>query len=80
MRKSAIAGRILRERRPDAVIHTIHRRRTYVGRLRSPRYMSLSRGAQSHHHVTHAKPIVPLQIYAKPIYAKILCQIRRSAL
>ena len=43
---SATAGRILRERRPDAVIHTIHRHRTYVGRLRSPRYLSLSKGAQ----------------------------------
>ena len=43
---SATAGRVLRERRPDAVIHTIHRHQTYVGRLRSPRYISLSRGTQ----------------------------------
>lgn len=42
---SATAGRILRERRPDAVIHIIHRHKTYVGRLRTPRYMNLSRSA-----------------------------------
>ncbi len=40
---SATAGRILRERCPDAIIHTIHRHKTYVGRLRTPRYMNLSR-------------------------------------
>lgn len=43
---SATAGRILRERRPDAVIHTIHRHKSYIGRLRTPRYISLSRSAQ----------------------------------
>jgi len=43
---SATAGRILRERRPDAVIHTIHRHKSYVGRLRTPRFIGLSRSAQ----------------------------------
>ena len=42
---SATAGRILRERRPDAVIHTIHTHKSYVGRLRTPRYINLSRSA-----------------------------------
>ena len=32
----ATAGRKLRERRPDAVIHTMHRHKTRVIRLRSP--------------------------------------------
>lgn len=29
--------RILRERRPDAIMHTIHRHQSYQGRIRSPR-------------------------------------------
>ena len=33
---SATAGRILRERRPDAVIHTLQRHQSYVGHLRTP--------------------------------------------
>lgn len=39
---SATAGRILRERRPDAVIHGMRNHETYVGRLRSPRRMRYS--------------------------------------
>ena len=42
---SATAGRILRARRPDAVIHTIRRHKTYVGRLRTPGYVGLLRSA-----------------------------------
>ena len=42
---SATAGRILRERRPDAVIHTIRRHKSYVGRLRTPGYVGLLRGS-----------------------------------
>ena len=34
---SAATRRKLKERRPDAVIHTMHRHRSYVGYLRSPR-------------------------------------------
>ena len=33
----ATTMRLLRERRPDAVMHHIHRHKSYVGRLRSPR-------------------------------------------
>ena len=33
---SATTGRKLRERRPDAVIHTMQRHRSYVGHLRTP--------------------------------------------
>lgn len=29
--------RVLRERRPDAIMHTIHRHQSYQGRIRSPR-------------------------------------------
>ena len=35
--RSADARVKLRRRRPDAVIHTMRRHKTYVGRLRSPR-------------------------------------------
>ena len=34
---SATAGRKLRNRQPEAVIHTIHRHKTYVGRWVTPR-------------------------------------------
>ena len=34
---SITAGRRLRERRPDAVIHTMHHHRTRVVKIRSPR-------------------------------------------
>ena len=34
---SIAAGRRLRERRPDAVIHTMHHHRTRVVKVRSPR-------------------------------------------
>ena len=43
---SATAGRILRERRPDAVIHGMRNHETYVGRLRSPRRIRYSRNGQ----------------------------------
>ena len=33
---SATTGRKLRERRPDAVIHTMQRHRSYVSHLRTP--------------------------------------------
>ena len=33
----ATLARILRERRPDAVMHCIHRHQSYRGRIRSPR-------------------------------------------
>lgn len=33
---SATTRRKLKERRPDAVIHTMHRHQSYVGRLRTP--------------------------------------------
>ena len=33
---SAQTGRILRERHPDAIIHTIQRHQSYVGHLRTP--------------------------------------------
>ena len=33
----ATTMRLLQERQPDAVMHHIHRHKSYVGRLRSPR-------------------------------------------
>ena len=34
---AATAGRILRTRRPDAIMHGIHRHQSHTGRIRSPR-------------------------------------------
>ncbi|MCE2501032.1 MAG: hypothetical protein J4G13_09230 [Dehalococcoidia bacterium] len=45
--RSAEARSKLRRRRPNAVIHTMRRHKTYVGRLRSPRrFMRNEKGAQ----------------------------------
>ena len=43
---STKAGLILRQRRPDAVIHTMRRHHTYVGRLRSSRRVRILGDAQ----------------------------------
>jgi hypothetical protein len=43
---STKTGLILRERRPDAVIHGIRNHETYVGRLRSPRNIRYLEDAQ----------------------------------
>ncbi len=43
---STKAGLILRERRPDAVIHGMRNHETYVGRLRSPRIVRYKEDTQ----------------------------------
>ena len=43
---SATAGRRLRKRRPDAVIHTMRRHKTYVGHWHSARLFRKEKAAQ----------------------------------